>query len=52
MGDFAQSSADLNAVNMYTRAPMDLENVQDISYITYILHYQTPGAQISDVSMS
>ncbi len=35
---------------MYTRAPKDLENVQDISYI---LHYQTPGGtQRGDVCIS
>ena len=35
---------------MYTRAPNDLENVHDISYI---LHYQTPGGtQRGDVSIS
>ena len=34
---------------MCNRAPKDLENVQDISYI---LHYQTPGGtQRGDVSI-
>ena len=30
-GIFAQSLMDFNAINMYSRAPEDLENVQDIS---------------------
>ena len=39
-GIFAQSSMDINVVNIHNRAPEDLENVQDISNV---LHYQTPG---------
>ncbi len=41
---------DVNAANMYNRAPEDLENVQDISYA---LHFQTPGGtQRGDVIIS
>ena len=39
-GIFAQSSTEFNTVNMHNRAPEDLENAHDISYI---LHYHTPG---------
>ena len=49
-GIFAQSSMDINVVNIHNRAPEDLENVQDISSV---LHYQTPGGtQRGDVIIS
>ena len=49
-GIFAQRSMDLNAVNILTRVPLDLEIDHDISHV---LHYQTPGGtQRGDVSIS
>ncbi len=40
-GIFAQSSMDVNAVNIHYSAPNDLENVQDMSYDRFMNWY--PG---------
>ncbi len=49
-GIFARRSMDFYAVNILTRAPLDLEIDHDISHV---LHYQTPGGtQRGDVSIS